>query len=722
MMFFGGRARKLYLRWLTLLVFCCVGMNNVWCVEKYAVLVGVSRYASLPQNRQLSGSANDVKLMQRVLKNAGFDAQHMQILADGVDAASPPTRLGILAALHNVSLKALAGDFVYLHFSGHGSQQPMDSFDLKNHETDGLDEIFLPSDIGRWDGKTATVRNAIIDNEFDREIMAIRKRGAFVWAVFDTCHAGTLSRGASRGAAANARLNTDFGGERSREVTPQELGVPAVLLAHSQQNHRGATTSEKKQKSAIDGAVNLGGFVGFYAAQSDQTTTETSFKVGDEKLTHGVFSLHLAQVISTFPKASYRQLGQHLLNRYAAQNRFFPTPLFEGNGLDAPAFAVSEVPEVTGQQQWRIQRTANGEFNIPAGALQQIHQAAVFAVLNHPSAAEKEFLSYLRAEKVSALTTQLIPIDHQKHAAIKSDAIPDGAYVRLIDSGVADRVQVVLPSTIRSAALRKAIAHLTPAPAQGLQISWIAASQKTMADLQLVTAKERVCVQALGSNGCAAKSAWQPITSNPQILAQNLNAQAQSIARAQNLLKLAETFPSNETLDKFTISMLVQAKGSAEKTLVTQLAWPSFKAGDKIFFLLENKHTRSVDASLLFLDSAFGIASIFPYQQGEVNRIEPQGKQEIVLELTADTVGVERLIAVLAEAQPHATMQDFSFLAQNTSTVSSHSKVRGVLSSETSDLHALFLRAGFDLSSKRGGKSGLMSGRNAIRVFSWIVK
>lgn len=720
MMFFLVAANKSYLRWLALLGFCCLGMSNAWCVEKYAVLVGVSKYASLPQNRQLSGSANDVKLMQSTLKNAGFDAKHMQILADGVDAASPPTRLGILAALHSVSLKAVAGDFVYLHFSGHGSQQPMYRRDQKNHETDGLDEIFLPSDIGRWDGKTATVRNAIVDNEFDLAIMAIRKRGAFVWAVFDTCHAGTLSRGANHGAAVTARLNMDSDSERSREVMPQELGIPTALMA--QQNHRGAFTSEKKQKSATDSAANLGGFVGFYAAQSDQTTTETSFKVGDEKLTHGVFSLNLAQVLSAFPKASYRQLGQHLLNRYAVQNRFFPTPLFEGDGLDAPAFSASEMAEIAGQKQWRLQRTASEELHIQAGAFHQIRQGAVFVLLNNPSATKEEFVSYLRAEKVSALATQLTPVNYQKHAAIKPEAVPDGAYVRLIDPGVAGSVQIAFTSPIRSAALRKAIAHLKRTPAPELQLSWVAESQKNIADLQLVSANGRVCVQASGGHGCTAKSAWMPITNNPQMLAKNITEHAQGIVRAKNLLKIAETFPSNEALEKFTITMLVQAKGSTEKLTVTQLAWPSFKAGDKLIFLLENKHSRSVDASLLFLDSAFGIASIFPYQQNEVNRIEPQGTQEIVLELTADTLGVERLIAVLAEAQPHANMQNFSFLAQSASAGISHSKVRGDLGSETSDLHDLFLRAGFSQASERGGKSGLASGRNAIRVFSWIVK
>lgn len=718
MMFFLVGARRLSLCWLALLAFCCLGMSNVWCVEKYAVLVGVSKYASLPQNRQLSGSANDVKLMQSVLKNAGFDDQHMQVLADRVEDATQPTRKNILTALQRLSLQAAPGDFVYLHFSGHGSQQPIDRANFNNHETDGLDEIFLPADIGRWDGKTATVRNAIVDNEFELAIMAIRKRGAFVWAVFDTCHAGTLSRGTSRGAAAAVRANADLGGERSREVTPQELGIPAALMA--QQNHRGASSSEKKQRWATDSTANLGGFVGFYAAQSDQTTTETSFKMGDEKLTHGVFSLNLAQALSAFPNASYRQLGQHLLNRYAVQNRFFPTPLFEGNGLDAPAFSVSEMPETVGQQQWRILRTASGELQLPAGALHQIRKGAVFAVLHHPSATE--FSSYLRAEKVSALASQLIPIDYQKHAAIKPEAVPDGAYVRLIDSGVADRVQIALPLPISSATLRKAISHLKQAPPQGLPTSWVAAPQKPMADLQLLTAYGRVCVQAMGGHGCTSKNAWIPIANNPLTLAKSLNQQVQSIARAQNLLKLAERFPSNEALDKFTITMRVHAKGSTEKLAVTQLAWPSFKAGDKLIFLLENKHTRSVDASLLFLDSAFRIDSIFPYQQGEVNRIEPQGKQEIVLVVTADTLGVERLIAVLAEAQPHAHMQDFSFLAQTASIGSSYGKVRGDLPSETSDLHELFLQAGFSQASERGGISGLASGRNAIRVFSWIVK
>lgn len=717
MMFFGGSSSKLYLRWLALLVFCCLGVNNVWSVEKYAVLVGVSKYASLPLNRQLSGSANDVKLMQGVLKNAGFDAQHVQILADGVVAASPPTRLGILAALHSVSLKAVAGDFVYLHFSGHGSQQPVDSSDQKSRESDGLDEIFLPADIGRWDGKAATVRNAIVDNEFDLAIMSIRKRGAFVWAVFDTCHAGTLSRGSSRGTQLNAPVFADFSGERSREVSPQELGIPVALM--TQKNHRGAFTSGKKQKWATDSAANLGGFVGFYAAQSDQTTTETSFKIGDAKLTHGVFSLSLAQTLSAFPNASYRQLGQHLLNRYAGQNRFFPTPLFEGSGLDAQAFSVSEVAEATGQQQWRIQRTAAGELQIPAGVLHQIRQGAVFAVLNNPSVTKNEFISYLRAEKVAALATQLEPIDYQKHAAIKPEAVPDGAYVRLIDPGVAGSVQIAFASPIRSAVLSRAIAHLKRAPASGLQLSWAAESKKNIADLQLLTANGRVCVQVVGGHGCAAKTGWIPITNNSLTLAQNLKEQAQKIARAQSLLKIAETFPANETLEKFTVTMLAQRKGSTEKLAVTQLAWPSFKAGDKLIFVIENKHTRSVDASLLFLDSAFGIASIFPYQQGEVNRIEPQGKQEIVLELTADTLGVERLIAVLAEAQPHSTMQDFSFLAQSSSTEDAH--VRGNVSGEASELHDLFSQAGFSRASERGGKSGPASGRNAIRVFSWIV-
>ena len=85
----------------------------------------------------------------------------------------------------------LPDDFVYLHFSGHGSQAP-----ALNDETelDGLDELFLPVDIGPWNDTVGAVENALLDDEIGEMIGAIRAKGATVWAVFDSCHSGTATR------------------------------------------------------------------------------------------------------------------------------------------------------------------------------------------------------------------------------------------------------------------------------------------------------------------------------------------------------------------------------------------------------------------------------------------------------------------------------------------------------------------------------------------------
>src|SRR5262245_60802286 len=163
--------------------------------ERYALLVGVSSYPSLGENLQLHGPKNDVVLMRALLQQKGFEARNVRVLADGVPGATDPTNAAITGELKALAGRAARGDFVFLFFAGHGSQQPARSVGPQNPEPDGLDEMFLPRDIGRWSGTTESVQNAIIDDDLGAAIAAIRNRGAFVWAVFDTCHSGTITRG-----------------------------------------------------------------------------------------------------------------------------------------------------------------------------------------------------------------------------------------------------------------------------------------------------------------------------------------------------------------------------------------------------------------------------------------------------------------------------------------------------------------------------------------------
>ena len=120
-------------------------MQRAIARENHALLIGVSHYSNFPE-KSLKGPANDVRLMQEVLLEKGFDENNIKILADGITMKFP-TQTNIFTALDDLISTVAKDDFVYIHFAGHGSQQPVTK-DKSLIEPDRLDEIFLPRDIG----------------------------------------------------------------------------------------------------------------------------------------------------------------------------------------------------------------------------------------------------------------------------------------------------------------------------------------------------------------------------------------------------------------------------------------------------------------------------------------------------------------------------------------------------------------------------------------------
>ena len=67
----------------------------------------------------------------------------MRLLRDNAPTASlMPTRANILRGIDWLVKGARPGDALFMHFSGHGTQQP----DADGTEADGLDEALVPSD------------------------------------------------------------------------------------------------------------------------------------------------------------------------------------------------------------------------------------------------------------------------------------------------------------------------------------------------------------------------------------------------------------------------------------------------------------------------------------------------------------------------------------------------------------------------------------------------
>ena len=136
-------------------------------------------------------------------------------------AAVPPATLAaIRAAFADLTEKAQPGDFIYLHFSGHGTQAPALDPDS---ELDGLDELFLPVDIGKWNDSVGAVENALVDDEIGALIDGLRAKGADVWVVFDSCPSGTATR------SLVAMCDCTIVALRHAFVTTGKAGQPALF-------------------------------------------------------------------------------------------------------------------------------------------------------------------------------------------------------------------------------------------------------------------------------------------------------------------------------------------------------------------------------------------------------------------------------------------------------------------------------------------------------------
>jgi hypothetical protein len=324
---------------------CLVTVPTTWAADK-ALLVGVSSYPALPKHLQLAGPANDVRLMRHMLVQSGLPEANIRVLASGAPrAADAPTRAAILAALADLAATATAGDWVVVYLSGHGSQQPQ-GVPLNGYiEPDGLDEIFLPQDVGTWDGKAGRVAGAIIDDEIGLALNAIRAQGAHVWAIFDTCHSGDMAKGVG-----------DL--ERkpvTRHVAPQALGVPQAAtqpkkpslaqMAAKRAAHMQATVPASPPASTANSQQRTTGqLVTFYASHADEPAAEERLpdllapaKNGavTERRYYGVFTYLLAQAMPT-STLGFAHLAEQVRQQY--QSRPYPRPIFEGNLKQAAPF------------------------------------------------------------------------------------------------------------------------------------------------------------------------------------------------------------------------------------------------------------------------------------------------------------------------------------------------------------------------------------------------
>jgi hypothetical protein len=630
--------------------------------EQRALLIGVSSYDNAAAFAPLKGPANDVALLAGRLRERGFQPDNIVMLANRADAQGRPTRAAILREFDRLAETTERGDIVFIHFSGHGSQQPNNNPD-EDPELDGFDEILLPEDSGLWTGELGSIANAIIDDEIAVRLAVLRDRGAFVVFVSDSCY----SEGARRA------IQTT---EQGRGIQPEQLGIPQAALeaAARAPRLRGGAREDDALDTASLAAGNLGGLVAFYAAQSIEEAPELLLPPEAPDNQYGLLTFHLATILASNPRITYRQAFEHILYNYRAMNRFAPTPMIEGTdaNLDQIIFGSDKGVAV---RQWPV-IVDGGARRIPAGRLHQLSADTILAVVPAATTVEaSNVLGYARLSDVEMLRSTLEPIDYAGRPAPAQ--IPAGAFARVVDARFETRLAVALPNrpAVLSADERVVWRELDRLRSAGLQetrIAW-SAPDASSADLRLLVDSGKLwfvppsgVLEPEGPTQTPHLTIPDPVRDDGAALARfqtDLVTNLRKVAKVRTLFALARELAGNELRRGLGIRLEVRRFGSGATEALRLNDVPELHDGDTVTFRVTNWGRRPVDLTVLYIDSRFGIEAWFPYA-GESNRLRRGDTASGELVVNLETVGLESLLFIAAAVEPQAPRTDLSFLVQ----------------------------------------------------------
>ncbi len=149
----------------------------------YGLVVGIDDYIGTAND--LNGAVNDARDIASALKKAG--AARIVTLVDG-----QATKRAIAENWSSLLAGAAPGDTIVFSYAGHGGQEPEPPG--RNGEADGKNENFL---LAGYTPNGPGTAERIVDDEIYEWLLAADQKGVKVVLVADSCHSGTMNRGAS---------------------------------------------------------------------------------------------------------------------------------------------------------------------------------------------------------------------------------------------------------------------------------------------------------------------------------------------------------------------------------------------------------------------------------------------------------------------------------------------------------------------------------------------
>ncbi len=603
--------------------------------KRYALLVGVSDYEQLkpvkgsPQAQRgerglqpLKGPGNDVALMWHVLReNLGFKADDavITILADRLPAGAPPktgepTKANILKALRDIRAKAVdKDDVVVVYFSGHGVQVPeiTDSPDKPGQEQDGMSETFLPSD-ARFDDEGRPT-NFILDKELNAIFYGSPTEAGFranVWAIFDSCHSGDLTR------------SNNPAGIVLRSIDLAALGVPDAKRTPAVKPAATRSLQQPVKTSLLD-ASRDGNIVVFAAAGPTGSAIETAIKErgdGNEGPWHGGFTHLLARTITQHQPESYAALFDRLQVAYGGFNVTLPKPHVEGN-LHLKLAGTERV--------WTAKR-ADGGLRVDAGSILGLKTGDLVSL--HRQARLDGFARVKEATPLTALVEPLRDRTPRQPATLDDNA----SWTVRLEVSVGFTITVAKPpSTGREtedwitqgrAAIRTFEARKT------LNIHWLEPGAPARADVHLAfPTVGRGVLQFLPSTSSRTERTPPAvrIEGTADQIADAIEVHMLAQLAQRNLLDVADRAPKTAFADKVTMNVWVYTDNRRAEDKACPNAIPDWSKAetqraaklldprdgglllhcDVVFLVIDNTGDRPVDITCAYLDADGGIAA-----------------------------------------------------------------------------------------------------------------
>ena len=290
---------------------------------KHALLIGIGDYRSSGL-KSLEGPATDLAITSDILtRRLGCAPEDIRVLRD---------------AFAQLAATVAPGDFVYIHYSGHGSLTP----DLNGDEPSGYDQTWV-SFGARAPAAGATPEGLddfdVLDDEINAWLAPILAHAGPLVFVSDSCHSATVTRGQAPPIRAVPR--------DEREHPLGRLPVPPHLFKPD--------------------AVRIG------AARDVQVAGELTVA----GLHYGRFTWHWAEALENAgPGTTWDQVFQRAAAGVHEDQDFTQEPQLEGD----PRLTIlgGELAEPARTVQVRMVRSRGGIVSLAAGELAGVTKGSVF--------------------------------------------------------------------------------------------------------------------------------------------------------------------------------------------------------------------------------------------------------------------------------------------------------------------------------------------------------